>query len=79
MSSPIWTPAALSSERRRHESDCWRLVEAQHRVSTLKSCNTVHLVNKGRIVASGAHKDLVHGHKLYRHLYYLEYSNVEDA
>jgi len=41
MSSPIWTPAALSSERRRHESDCWRLVEAQHRVSTLKLTDTL--------------------------------------
>ncbi|HLW93166.1 MAG TPA: RES family NAD+ phosphorylase [Roseiarcus sp.] len=41
MSSPIWTPAALSSERRRRESDCWRLVEAQHRVSTLKLTDTL--------------------------------------
>lgn len=41
MSSPIWTPAALSSERRAHESDCWRLVEAQHRVSTLKLTDTL--------------------------------------
>lgn len=36
MSSPIWTPAALSSEVRALEGRCWRLVEAQHRVSTLK-------------------------------------------
>jgi hypothetical protein len=41
MSLPIWTPAALSSERKRHESDCWRLVEAQHRVSTLKLTDTL--------------------------------------
>src|SRR5579872_5694830 len=41
MSSPIWTPAALSSERRVHDSDCWRLVEAQHRVSTLKLTDTL--------------------------------------
>ncbi len=41
MSSPIWTPAALSSERGVHESDCWRLVEAQHRVSTLKLTDTL--------------------------------------
>jgi hypothetical protein len=41
MSSPIWTPAALSSERRSHESDCWRLVEAQHKVSTLKLTDTL--------------------------------------
>ena len=50
-----------------------------HRISTLRSCNTVHLVNKGRIVASGTHKELVSGHKLYRHLHYLEYSQVEDV
>jgi hypothetical protein len=36
MPSPIWTPAALSSERRSYEGSVWRLVEAQHRVSTLK-------------------------------------------
>jgi hypothetical protein len=36
MSSPIWTPAALSSEARPYAAACWRLVEAQHRVSTLK-------------------------------------------
>ena len=33
---PIWTPAALSSEARPLQGRCWRLVEAQHRVSTLK-------------------------------------------
>lgn len=36
MSSPIWTPDALSSNHRRYAGACWRLVEAQHRVSTLK-------------------------------------------
>ncbi len=36
MSSPIWMRVALSSELRRLERPCWRLVEAQHRVSTLK-------------------------------------------
>lgn len=36
MSSPIWTRAALSSELRGYSSLCWRLVEAQHRYSTLK-------------------------------------------
>src|SRR5579862_210855 len=41
MSSHTWTPAALSSERRRHEGDCWRLVEAQHKVSTLKLTDTL--------------------------------------
>lgn len=36
MSSPIWTPAALRSEVRPHAGRAWRLVEAQHQVSTLK-------------------------------------------
>ena len=36
MSWPIWTPAALSSEARAYRGRAWRMVEAQHRVSTLK-------------------------------------------
>src|SRR5262249_7123645 len=36
MSLRTWTPAALSSERRSLSGACWRLVEAQHRVSTMK-------------------------------------------
>lgn len=41
MSSPIWTRVALSSEFRRFDGACWRLVEAQHRVSTLKLTDTL--------------------------------------
>jgi hypothetical protein len=41
MSSNTWTPAALSSEARPLSGTCWRLVEAQHRVSTLKLVDTV--------------------------------------
>ncbi|MEA2930176.1 MAG: hypothetical protein QOG38_2604 [Hyphomicrobiales bacterium] len=41
MSSRIWTPAALSSERRALSGTCWRVVEAQHRVSTLKLVDTL--------------------------------------
>lgn len=36
MSPPIWTAAALRSELRPYQGRGWRLVEAQHRVSTLK-------------------------------------------
>jgi RES domain len=36
-----WTPAALSSERRALSGTCWRLVEAQHRVSTMKLVDTL--------------------------------------
>ena len=41
MSLPIWTPAALSSEARPVSGEFWRLVEAQHRVSTMKLVETV--------------------------------------
>jgi hypothetical protein len=41
MSLPIWTAAALSSEAVRLNGKVWRLVEAQHRVSTLKLVDTL--------------------------------------
>ncbi len=41
MSSPTWTRVALSSELQPFEGSCWRLVEAQHRVSTLKLTDTL--------------------------------------
>ncbi len=41
MSSNTWTPAALSSNARTLAGICWRLVEAQHRVSTLKLVDSV--------------------------------------
>lgn len=41
MSLPIWTPDALSSEARAFARPVWRLVEAQHRVSTLKLVDTL--------------------------------------
>ena len=41
MSSSTWTPAALSSDARGLAGTCWRLVEAQHHVSTLKLVDSV--------------------------------------
>ncbi len=41
MSSPISTPAALSSDAGPLSGLCWRVVEAQHRVSTLKLVDTL--------------------------------------
>ncbi len=42
MSSNIWTPAALSSSAQTSSGRCWRLVEAQHHVSTAKLTDTRH-------------------------------------
>jgi hypothetical protein len=41
MPSPTWTPDALRSKAAKFEGRCWRLVEAQHRVSTLKLADTL--------------------------------------
>ena len=40
MSSSISTPGALSSSARYASGTCWRVIEAQHRVSTLKVTDT---------------------------------------
>ncbi len=50
-----------------------------HRISTLRSCDSVHLINKGRIVASAPHKELLASNALYRHLHYLEFSDVAES
>jgi ATP-binding cassette subfamily B protein len=49
-----------------------------HRISTIRSCDMIYLVNKGRVVASGVHKDLLKQNKLYRHLHYLEFNEVDE-
>lgn len=41
MSLPTWTPDELSSEARRLSGVCWRVVEPQHQVSTLKLVDTL--------------------------------------
>ena len=41
MSLGTWTPAALSRERRPLSGVCWRVVESQHRVSTMKLVDTL--------------------------------------
>ena len=41
MLSRTWTAGALSSEAVKLEGKVWRLVEAQHRVSTLKLVDTL--------------------------------------
>jgi ATP-binding cassette subfamily B protein len=49
-----------------------------HRISTLRSCDTIFLMHKGRIVADGTHKELLGSNQLYRHLHYLEFAEVAE-
>lgn len=41
MSFPTWTPDELSFDARPLAGCCWRMVEAQHRISTMKLVDTI--------------------------------------
>lgn len=41
MSSTTWTPDALWRNRKQLAGSCWRVVEAQHRISTMKLVDTL--------------------------------------
>ena len=68
MSSITWTPDALWREKRRLAGSAWRVVEAQHRVSTMKLVDTLD--------EQAVLEDLLEGTKPHvpqecRHLHYL--------
>jgi ATP-binding cassette subfamily B protein len=45
-----------------------------HRISTIRSCDRIFLINKGRVEAAGEHRELLTQSELYRHLQYLEFN-----
>jgi ATP-binding cassette subfamily B protein len=49
-----------------------------HRISTIKACDRLFLLHKGRVVASGVHKELLAQNPLYRHLHYLEFNEMVE-
>lgn len=49
-----------------------------HRMSTIRSCDRVYFLHKGRIAASGDHRELLSQNELYRHLSYLEFNVYAD-
>jgi len=49
-----------------------------HRISTIRSCDKLFLFHRGKVVATGQHRDLLSSNTLYRHLHYLEFNEVED-
>jgi ATP-binding cassette subfamily B protein len=49
-----------------------------HRISTIRFCDCLHLIHKGRLVASGVHKELLTQNPLYRHLHYLEFNEMAE-
>lgn len=45
-----------------------------HRISTIRSCDTVYLLHQGRIEAAGEHRELLASSDLYKHLHYIEFN-----
>jgi ATP-binding cassette subfamily B protein len=51
-----------------------------HRISTIRSCDRIFLLHKGRLEAAGDHRGLLSENPLYRHLHYIEFNEmVEQA
>lgn len=49
-----------------------------HRLSTIQSASRIIVIDKGRIVEEGTHKELYERGKLYRRLYELQFSTVNN-
>ncbi len=45
-----------------------------HRIATLRSCDRVFLLHKGKVEATGGHRELLSQNDLYRHLQYMEFN-----
>jgi ATP-binding cassette subfamily B protein len=49
-----------------------------HRVSTIRSCDQIFLLHKGRVEAAGVHRELLSQNELYRHLHYIEFHEFAE-
>jgi ATP-binding cassette subfamily B protein len=49
-----------------------------HRISTIRSCDRLYLLHKGKVAAAGVHKELLSQNALYRHLHYLEFNEMDE-
>lgn len=49
-----------------------------HRVSTIRSCDRLFLINRGQVEAVGGHRELIAKNDLYRHLHYLEFNEFDE-
>jgi ABC-type multidrug transport system fused ATPase/permease subunit len=45
-----------------------------HRISTIRSCDRVYLIHRGKVEAVGEHRELIARNDLYKHLHYLEFN-----
>lgn len=49
-----------------------------HRPSTIRACDRIFLLHKGRIEAAGGHRELLEENELYRHLHYIEFHELAE-
>jgi ATP-binding cassette subfamily B protein len=49
-----------------------------HRIPTIRSCDRIFLLHKGRIEAIGDHRELLAQNELYRHLHYIEFNELME-
>jgi ATP-binding cassette subfamily B protein len=49
-----------------------------HRISTIRDCDQVFLLHKGRVEAAGEHRELLAHNDLYKHLHYLEFNEFAE-
>ena len=77
--------AAFDEETKALLDDTWTrvlpgrtVVFLPHRISTIRSCDTLILLHKGRVHATGIHKELLTQNQLYRHLHYIEFNEMVE-
>jgi ATP-binding cassette subfamily B protein len=49
-----------------------------HRISTIRNCDRIYLLHKGKVEAAGAHRELLAHNDLYRHLHYIEFNELAE-
>ncbi len=49
-----------------------------HRPSTVRGCERIFLLNRGRVEAAGGHRELLEENELYRHLHYIEFNELAE-
>ena len=50
-------------------SDDYTIIIVAHRLSTIKSCSKIYVMDDGKIVGSGTHDELLNNNKYYQELY----------
>ncbi|MSU77680.1 MAG: ABC transporter ATP-binding protein [Gemmataceae bacterium] len=50
-----------------------------HRLSTIRSCDQIIILNEGKLEAAGKHHELVNSSDIYRHLQYMEFNEFSGT